>query len=570
MSASFRLILAASASLTGVASAATLHQPLPLNSLERNGAPQPMTSHTSHITPPPALPQTGLHPNAQAGIKKHYGGTPIDVTLYHYDNNRTDWNPTETDLTPATVGSSSFGQLTTLNVDGNVFAQPLLVTGFTLPDGTTHDILIIATGHNSVYAFDAQTYTQLWQVNLGKSQKSGDVGCGDVKPEYGISSTPIIVRNGNTATIYLTAATEPAAFSFHTQLHALNLADGSDVLTPVEIAPSAKIKKGTVTFDPQNQWNRASLAYNNGFIYMGIGSHCDNNAGAIGGWLLRYDTNLNLQTAFHTIDKSASYELDSIWMAGFAPSIDSNGNVYVVTGNGAFNKGKKPDFGETVLSLSPTLEAVNSYFTPTNYGQLNNNDTDFGSGGVMLLPTVTGQTAPPMAAAIGKDAVLYLLHQTSLGGEKVRNKGELQAVRIGGSGNGTWGGPAYYLSPNGGRVFAQITGDVLRGYSVSTGVAPSLTAYATGNSNAGYGGSFPLVSTNGSTDGTAVVWLIRRGDTVQLEAYDANTLGTPLFQANAGTWSNQGQANSFLSLMEANGRVYVPAYKTVTVFGLTQ
>jgi hypothetical protein len=115
-------------------------------------------------------------------------------------------------------------------------------------------------------------------------------------------------------------------------------------------------------------------------------------------------------------------------------------------------------------------------------------------------------------------------------------------------------------------VYVQVTSDVLRGFSVATGANPALTQAATGTTNAGYGGSLPIVSSNGSSSG--VVWLIRRGTTEQLEAYDALTLGTPLFAANAGSWSN-GAGNSFLTPMEANGRVYVPAYKTVTVFGLS-
>ena len=499
-----------------------------------------------------------------------YSGTPIDVLGYHYDLNRTGWNQSETDLTPANVGSANFGQLTTLNVDGNVFAQPLLVSNFTMPDNTTHNVLVVATGHDSVYAFDAQTYAILWQVSLGTSQSSNDVGCGDVVPEYGISSTPAIVRNGaNSATIYLVAATEPAQYSFHTQLHALDLGTGQDIMPPVEIAPTAKLKSGgTISFDPQNQWSRASLAYTNGNLYVGIGSHCDNNAGGISGWLLNYKaSDLKLLHHFHTIETSAGYELSSIWMAGFAPAIDANGNLFVVTGNGAYGK---HDWGESVLRLAPNLKKVADHFTPASWQGLNSGDTDFGSAGVMLLPSVPGQTAPPMAVAMGKDATLYLLNQTKLGGEKTGDAGALQAQRIGGSGGGVWGGPGYYNSPNGGIVYYQINGDVLRAYGVATGSQPSLTQVATGTSSAGYGGSLPIISSNGAASGTGVVWLIRRGATVQLEAYDAVALGSPLFAANAGVWSNQSYGNSFLTAMEANGRVYVPAYKTVTVFGLKE
>ncbi len=561
------------------ASATPLHQPLAANSLEVNGTPQTLARHKSALraAPPAALPGGGLHPNAAAGVQRTYSGTQIDVLTYHYDTLRTGWNPTETDLTPATVASASFGQIATLKVDGNVFAQPLIATKIAMPGGGFRELLIVATGHNTVYAFDAHTYHRLWSVNLGTPQATGDVGCGDVNPEYGISSTPVIVRTGpHAGTLYVVAATEPASFSFHTQIHALDLATGADLIPPVEISPSAHLKGGgTIGFDPQNQWNRASLAYASGSIYVGIGSHCDNNAGAISGWLLRYDTSLNLQHAFNTIEASFGYELSSIWMTGFAPAIDPSGNVFVVTGNGYYNYDYKQQkgprgLGESVLSLSPDLTTINSTFTPATFNQLNNGDTDFGSGGVMLLPTVQGQVAPPLAVAMGKDAVLYLLDQAGLGGKQAHDAGALQATRIGGSGGGVWGGPAYYQGPGGGAVFYQINGDVLRAYGVDTGASPSLTQVAAGTSGGGYGGSLPIVSSHGQTADTGVVWLVRRGAEEVLEAYDAVNLGAPLFAANAGAWSSPGNGNSFVTAMEANGRVYVPAYKTVTVFGLTQ
>ena len=207
--------LAFSVALPLVATAAQLHWPLPPDSLERNGTPQRMIAHTKVPKQMPMiapLPNRGLHPKAAFGLKRHYTGTPTDVLRYHNDNYPTGWNPNETDLTPATVGSASFGQLTTLNVDGNVIAQPLMVSNFQMPDNSTHNVLVVVTGHNSVYAYDAQTYAVLWHVNLGAPQTSNDVGCGDIVPEYGISSTPVIVRTGqnaatNTRTIFRVLAT---------------------------------------------------------------------------------------------------------------------------------------------------------------------------------------------------------------------------------------------------------------------------------------------------------------------------------------------------------------------------
>ncbi len=554
-----------------IAAGAHLHYQLPADSKEQNGVPQHKAAHVvMHaqkfaVAP---LPARGLHPNAALGLTRRYSGTPTDVLRYHNDNYPTGWNQSETDLTPATVGSASFGQLTTLNVDGNVIAQPLMVSNFQMPDGSVHNILLVVTGHDSVYAYDAQDYSLLWHVSMGTAQSSNDVGCSDVVPEYGISSTPLIVRrSANRATIYLVAATEPASFSFHTQLHALDLATGADELPPVEIAPQANLQNGGVIhFDPQNQWSRSSLAFNNGSLYVSIGSHCDSNAGNISGWELQYTPRLVLKGQFNTIEASAGYELSSIWMAGYSPAIDASGNIFAITGNGNYNQhnGMK-GYGESVIELTPGLKKKPvDTFTPANFQQLNNGDTDFGSGGAMLIPPVSGQTAPPMLVAMGKASTLYLLDSTHMGGLEGHNGNKpLQKFQVGG---GCWCGAAYYVGPGGGIVYYQSGGDVLRSFSVATGATPKLTQLATGTTGAGYGGSFPVVSSNGATANTGVVWLIRRDTTEQLEAYNAASLGTPLFQANAGSWNTSGP---FLSPLVANGRVYVPAYQTVTVFGLT-
>jgi len=537
------------------------------------GSQLPSTSLPMHRAPhppsPSKLPAPKLIGDPATRLLRSYSGTPVDVATYHYDLNRTGWNQTEADLTPATVASAKFGLLATLKVDGNVLAQPLLVSGFVMPDGATHDVLIVATGHDTVYAFDAQTYAILWQVSLGTPQSTADVGCYDVKPEYGISSTPVIVRTAaNAAKIYLVAATEPSPSVFVSQLHALNLANGADAMPPVVISPSAQLSDGsTVTFDPQNQWSRAGLAYNKGSVYIGIGSHCDNNSGGITGWLLRYSAALKLQNSFHTVETSGGTELASIWMTGFAPAIDGNGNLFVVTGNGDFTFGKK-DWGESVLKLGPALAGVTTSFTPVLYKHLNNYDEDFGSGGVMLLPAVTGQTAPPMAVAMGKSSILYLLNQNSLGGVRKNESGALQAQS--GGGGGLWGGPAYYNGPAGPTVFTQTGGDVLRGWSVATGATPTLTNTVNGTSGAGYGGSLPIVSSNGAAAHTGVVWLIdRANEPFSIEAYDAVSLGAPIFSAQIGTWSNASNGNPFLTPMEANGRVYAPGYLVVQVYGLT-
>ena len=561
-------LLAAAAALAchPALAAAPLHWPLPADSLAQNGERQKMQSHHLHIGTQPELAPAVPHRNAQAGLKRPYSGTPIDVLNYHYDTYPTGWNQSETDLTPASVGSSSFGLLKTLHVDGNVFAQPLTVSNFTLPDGTTHDILIIATGHNTVYAYDAQTYAILWKVSLGKPQSSNDVGCGDVEPEYGISSTPVITRNGNAGTIYVVSATEPASMSFHTQLHALDLATGQDLQKPREIDPRANLKNGGVLhFDPQNQWNRTSLVYKNGGVYVGIGSHCDHNEGSIAGWMLRYDaTTLKPAGAFATIKAAAGLELASIWMSGYAPAIDDAGDVLAVTGNGNFNPNKgDAGWGESILQLSFDLKTLKGTFTPSDWQSLNSSDSDFGSGGVMAIPVLPGQAAPPMAVAMGKDGNAYLVNASKPGGNAIHGSKPLQTLSIA----GCFCAPAYYTTASGGVLFYQGSSDVVRAYSVGTGASPALTQIAAGSDQAGFGGSFPIISSNGQASGTGVVWALEHGSTMQLKAYNAASLGTPLFQANSGNWSNGGRG--WLTPLVANGRVYAPAYLTVSVFGLT-
>jgi hypothetical protein len=516
-----------------------------------------------------SLPQMApLHPNAAAGLVMPYAGSGVDAWTYHYDGLRTGWNAAETALTPASVQSGKFGLLKTLAVDGTVLAQPLLISKFVMPDGSTHDVLVVVTENNSVYAYDAQSYALLWKTNLGPQQATADVVCKFLQSGYGISSTPVIVRTGpGTATLYVVASTEPAQLEFHHKVHALSLATGADLVPPTEIAASDTLSDGsTISFNPKFQWVRAGLAFANNGLYMAVSSYCDRNAAHISGWMLRYDTQLKLTNAFHTVETAADYKLASIWMSGFAPAVDTEGNLFAITGNGSFNRTGK-DWSESVIKLPPSLKGVRDFFTPAAHDSLDSNDLDFGSGGVMLLPVQPGQLAPPLAVAMGKQPSLYLLDQTRLGRLKPSDAGALQSLAVGVKDpGGIFGGPAYYAGPDGGRVFYQVNGDVLRAYAVSTGAKPALSLAAQGTSPSGFGGSTPIVSSNGTTANTGVVWVIRRTRPLQLEAYDARTLGAPIYTGVAGNWPGSG---AFLTPLQANGRVYVPADKTVTVFGLT-
>jgi hypothetical protein len=512
-----------------------------------------------------------LSPQAALAAAHPYGGTPIDVLTFHDDNLRTGWNRQETDLTVASVGSSKFGKLQTLTVDGDVLAQPLLVSNFTMADKSTRDVLLVVTESNSVYAFDFKTYEKLWSVNLGTPQNANDVGCSFVHPTYGISATPVIVRErADRATVYLVSATEPTHGDFHTKLYAIDLADGSNTVPAVEIEATVKLEDGSkLSYSPRDQWFRAGLAYNDGGIYISASSHCDNNASSIAGWVMRYDRQpkkdlLKQTRAFSTIRTKAGYQLAAIWAAGFAPAIDTDGSVFAVTGNGNYAKGGR-DWGETVMRLTPDLGRVDDFFTPASYASLNARDLDFGSGGVLLIPQRDGQKAPPLAVAMGKDDVLYLLDRTKLGHQHANDSGALQWQRLGSSGNGVWGGPCYWYGPSGGLVYYQTSEDALRAYAVDTGASPSLTEVAHGSSNSGFGGSMPVGSSMGSQAGTGVVWVVNRNSGA-LEAFDAEHLGTPLFTAAIPPWT---AGSPFLTPMQANGRVVVGSSKAVAIYGLS-
>lgn len=490
--------------------------------------------------------------------------TPASMTTYHGGPFRLGWDMRESQLNTTNVASAQFGLLKTLQVDGNVLAQPLYLEHFAPLGG--RNVVIVATEHASIYEFDADTGERINKVNFGTAQSSQDVGCLDIRPEYGITGTPVI--DPATQTMYVVVATEPSTSTFKTQLHALDIATLTDKIPPVDITASVTISNGTkITFDPQHQMSRSSLVFANGSVYVPIGSHCDSNAGSITGWVLRYDLNLDQTGAFATDEDSTFYMLSSVWMTGFAPAVDTDGTLFAVTGNGAFdaNSGGK-NYGESVIRLSADLTTDLDYFTPSNWQNLNNGDTDFGSGGIMLLPTQQG-AVPNVAVAQGKASTLYLLDRAQLGGEQNGDAGALQHIT--GTGGGVWGGPAYFNGPTGQFVYYQAGGAPLSAYAVEQdgdGV-PKLELDSTGPSYSGYGGSMPVVSSYIQKPGTGIVWLIKRSSPLMLEAYDATDVSKLLFTAPAGTWSNP-QQNGFLTPLVADGKVFVPASGTVTVFGL--
>jgi len=498
-----------------------------------------------------------------APASRPYSGTPIDVLTYHYDNARTGENFREAELTVASVSSSRFGLLATLNVQGSVLAQPLFLSGFQMPDSSVHDIVLAATETNDVYAIDPNSGETLWHVNLGKPQSGDDLKCWKKPGKFwGISATPVVSRTGpGRATLYVVASTEDTPGDFRSTLHALDMADGSDLHKPANITAKAVQGDGkTLKLSSPHQYVRAGLAWRSGNLYVTLTSRCEAKVeDQITGWILLYDGRLKQQGVFSTISSDpAGLKLASVWAAGFAPAIDDDGSVIAVTGNGNFSVAGK-DWGESVLRLDPALAQVADYFTPADFDFLNAADLDFGGGGVLLVPTADVPNAPPLAVAMGKSNKLFLLDRGNLGHEQDGDAGALQAQQL--DGEGVWGGPAYWRGPDGPLVYYQTHNDVMRAYALDTSASPKLTEVAHGTATAD--NSIPTVSSNGAQAGTGVVWTINHA---LFRAYDAQALNAPIFETSILPFSG---GSAFLTPVVANGKVYVGTGGAVLVYGLT-
>ncbi|RKE34511.1 hypothetical protein B0G76_0516 [Paraburkholderia sp. BL23I1N1] len=496
-----------------------------------------------------------------------------DVLMHHNDLARTGQMLAETTLTLANVNSASFGKVAFLSADGKVDAQPLFVTSLPI-GGASHDVVYVATEHDSVYAYDATTFAQLWKVSLIGSGEtvSDNFSCQDFTPEIGITSTPVIDRNrGTNGVLYAVAMTRDSSGAYHHRLHALDLTTGAEILGgPTEISATypgsgAGSVNGLLTFNPSQHTERAALTLVGGNIYMGWTSHC--MAGAYTGWLMAYSADTLHQTSVLNITANGSQ--GSIWMAGSGMASDGT-SIYVVDGNGTFgttlNAQGFPvdgDFGNSLMKLSSGNLQVTDYFAMDNVVAEANADNDFGSGGVMLLPdqTTAGGVVKHLAVAAGKDNLIYVVDRDSMG-KFSPTANNIWQVLTGTLAGGIWGSPAYYS----GVVYYGGWNDNLKALPVS-GAFLATTASAKSPTTFAYPGATPAVSANGTSNG--IVWVAENGTTGDLHAYDAGNLAHELYNSNqAGTRDQWGAGNKFITPMIARGKVFVGATNGVAVFGL--
>ena len=512
------------------------------------------------------------------------------VLTYHNDTMRTGLDPNETILTTSNVNSTSFGKLGSLQVTGLVDAEPLYVPDLTI-DGAKHNVVFVVTEHDMAYAFDADTPgAALWQVSLipGTETPSDDRGCGQVEPEIGITSTPVIdLSAGPNGTMFVVTMSKDSSNNYHHRLHAVDLTTGADRITPTEVQatyPGAGTgsSSGTQTFHAASYEERAALLLTNGVIYTTWTSHCD--APNYTSWVISYNESALQQVAVLNLTANGNTQNGregGIWNSGSGPSVDASGYIYFLIGNGTFDTTldasgfpNMKDFGNSFvkLSASGSTLSVADYFAMDNPNggdaeSESTADADLGSGGAMLLPDLQdGQgNTWHLGVGAGKDGNMYIVNRDNMG-KFVASDANIYQELDGVLGGQVKSGPAYF---NGAVYYAAINAK-LEAFKIANAKLAT-SASSSSPSTFPYPGASPSISANGTSNG--IVWAIQNGSsTGVLHAYDATNLATELYNSNqAANNRDQFATNSackFVTPMIANGKVYVGTPGAVIVFGL--
>jgi hypothetical protein len=501
----------------------------------------------------------------------------VNVLTYHNDVARTGQNLNETTLTTANVKSANFGIVGNMSVDGGVDAEPLYVSNLTLGGGV-HNVVYVVTENDSVYAFDADTFAQLWHVSvLGANETASDNrGCGQVSPIIGITSTPVIdLSAGAHGEIFVVAMSLDNSGNYHQRLHALDVTSGAETSgSPMTVEATFPTTNGTTTFDPKQYKDRAALLLLNGVIYTSWASHCDD--GPYTGWVIGYNEKTLAQSG--VLDVTPNGSDGAIWMSGDGPAADSSGNIYLLDGNGTFddtlNSNGFPehgDYGNGFIKISTASNSLSvaDYFTMFNTDSESNADEDLGSGGEILLPDLQdGQgNTWHLAVGAGKDGHIYVANRDLMGKFNTSNDSAIyQEIDSNGLGGGVWSAPAYFNN----KVYYGAVSDHLRAFSIASAKL-STPASSMSATSFGYPGTTPSISANG--DGNGIVWAVENNGGGNaggvLHAYDATNLGTELYNSNqAANNRDHFVDNKFITPMIANGKVYVGTPNGVAVFGL--
>jgi hypothetical protein len=495
------------------------------------------------------------------------------VFTYHNNLARNGANTQEYALQPSIVNTANFGKLAACAADGAIYAQPLWVANLTM-NGAKHNVVFAATQHDSLFAFDADARpcAPLWSVSLidaahggsgGETAVPGNLvgsGLSDIQPEVGVTGTPVIDPAGGILYV-VSKSVNAAQTTYYQRLHAIDLATGNEKIgspaTLVGTYPGTGDGGATVTFNPQQQNQRAGLALVNGVVYIAWGAHEDRSP--YYGWMMSYQYTGTALTQKAVLNVTPNTQGGGIWMGGGAPAIDSNSNLYVLTGNGTFDavSGSAPqnDYGDSLLALNAALQ-VSQYFTPSDQLADALYDIDFGSGGAALLADLpAGNTVTHALICGGKDGVLFVLNRDLLGGF-----GDAAAVQTINTGHPTYATGSFW---NNNFYLGGVSGP-LTAFQLNTTNA-HFTQASTSTHLYGFPGATPSVSSAATQNG--VVWALETGSyctqqspscgAAVLYAYDANNVATELWNSALIASDAAGNAIKFTVPTIANGKVYV-------------
>lgn len=516
-----------------------------------------------------------LHREVIAGSSPTFKG----VLTWHNDNMRTGRNTAEAALTIKNVNSSTFGKLFVIPTDGLVDAQPLYAPNLSIA-GKAHNVLFVASEHDTVYGVDADNGTVLWQISTLQQGEtpSDDRGCGQVTPEIGVTSTPVIdLAAGPHGTMYVVAMSKDSSSNYHQRLHAFDITTGAEEFGgPVEVTAKYpgtgdNSQGGYVVFDPKQYKDRAGLLLINHIVYTSWASHCDIRPYT--GWIISYNGATLAQKSVLNVTPNGND--GSIWAAGAGPAADSNGNIYFLDANGTFDTTLtgsgfpvNGDYGNAIMKLSTANGklAVADYFNMYNTVSESNVDEDLGSGGAMVIPNFKDSSgvAHNLIVGAGKDKNIYVANRANMGKFNPNNNNQLYQEVSGALAGSVFSAPAFF----GSKVYYGSVGDTIKAFSIdNTGKLSSTPAFAT-KTHFRFPGTTPSIS--GSSATNAILWATENTSPAVLHAYNAHNLAVELYNSTqaAGGRDNFGNGNKFITPTIAGGKVYVGTTNGVGVFGL--
>ena len=512
----------------------------------------------------------------EATLTVNAASAAVDVVTYHNDNPRTGQNLKETILTLSTVNQNTFGVRKIVTLDGKVDGQPLFLSGVAVAGQGTHDVVYAVTEHDSVYALDAVTGAVLWHVStLSNGETTSDThGCGQVSPEIGITSTPVIDRTrGPNGAIYVVAMSKNGNGSYFQRLYALDITSGAQLfggphtITASYPGTGDHSSNGNVIFDAGQYKERAGLLLMGGKIYTTWASHCDFRPYT--GWIMSFDA--NTLAAVNVLNITPNGNEGAMWMSGAAPASDANGNIYVLDGNGTLDTSldsngfpSKGDFGNCFCKISTANGLkVADYFAVSNTISESNADTDLGSGAALVLPDLSDGAGNTLHLAVGagKDGNIYVVNRDNMG-KFDPNANHIHQLLTGEIG-GVWSMAAYFNN----TVYYAAVNDVLKAFTITNGkLSGSPTSRAPNTLS--YPGATPSISANGSSNG--IVWSVGNSNPAVLDAYDATNVSHQLYNSNqaANSRDHFGNGNKYMTPTIAKGHVYIGTPTGIAIFGL--